>query len=131
MSDTGGRKDDRGKVRVDLVPPEGIDAAARAFGFGAGKYEPFNWAKGMAWLRLYGATLRHLLAWVGREEADSESGLSHLDHALASLMMLRAHVARQLGTDDRPLYAHPDPDALRAAEAANSAALLKTLDYLK
>lgn len=101
----GGRKDDTNKVRVDLVPPEGIEAAARAFGFGEKKYAAWNWAKGMAWLRLYGAVLRHMFAWLGREETDPESGLSHLDHALASLMMLRAHVARALGTDDRPTYA--------------------------
>ncbi len=103
----GGRKDDSAKVRVDLVPPEGIAAAARAFGYGEKKYAAWNWAKGMAWLRLYGATLRHLLAWVGREEVDPESGLNHLDHALASLMMLRAHVAQALGHDDRPSYADP------------------------
>lgn len=103
----GGRKDDASKVRVDLVPPEGVEAAARAFGFGAGKYEPWNWAKGMAWLRLYGAVVRHLLAWLGREETDPESGLNHLDHALASLMMLRTSVARRLGSDDRPSYVNP------------------------
>jgi hypothetical protein len=87
---------------VDLVPPEGILGAAAAFGYGAGKYGSWNWAKGLAWLRLYGACLRHLFAWVGGERADPESGLSHLDHALASLMMLKAHEVRGLGMDDRP-----------------------------
>lgn len=97
-----GVKHDQGKARVDLVPVTGIQAAARAFGFGAIKYAPWNWMKGMEWLRLYAATLRHLFAWATGEEKDPESGLCHLDHALASLMMLQGHVEGKLGVDNRP-----------------------------
>lgn len=103
-----GVKHDTGKARVDLVPVEGIMAAARAFGYGAEKYSPWNWAGGLAWLRLYGATLRHLFAWVAGEAVDEESGLHHLDHALASLLMLQAHVEGALGDDDRPA-SRPEP----------------------
>lgn len=107
MYETEARKDDQAKAPVDLVPTQGIEAAARAFAFGALKYSRYNWAKGMDWHRLYGATLRHLYAWQSGEEADSESGLSHLDHALASLLMLQAHSVCRLGTDDRPTYSQP------------------------
>jgi hypothetical protein len=98
---SGAKKFDGEKPRVDLVPVQGIVAAARAFTFGARKYSPWNWAKGMGWLRLFGATLRHLFAWAAGEEKDPESGLCHLDHALASLFMLQAHQELQLGKDDR------------------------------
>ena len=104
-----GVKHDEDKPRVDLVPVNGILAAARAFGYGAEKYTPWNWANGLAWLRLYGAILRHLFAWAAGEDKDPESGLSHLDHALASLMMLQAHVERGLGEDDRHLASDPLP----------------------
>lgn len=96
-----GVKDDGDKARVDLVPVSGIVAAARAFGYGADKYTPWNWTKGLAWGRLYGATLRHLFAWADGYAFDEESGLSHLDHAMASLMMLQAHEENGLGVDDR------------------------------
>lgn len=94
-------KKDQDKPRVDLVPVSSVQAAARAFGFGAKKYSPWNWMKGFEWLRLFGAVLRHLFAWAAGEEKDSESGLCHLDHALASLMMLQTHTELNLGTDDR------------------------------
>ncbi len=112
-----GVKYDQNKVRVDLVPVSGIQAAARAFSYGATKYAPWNWTLGMAWLRLYGATLRHLFSWAVREHKDPESGLCHLDHALASLMMLQAHVEKGLGTDDRPADRLP-PEAFTAFRVA-------------
>lgn len=97
-----GVKHDQGKPRVDLVPVSGILAAARGFGYGAEKYSPWNWASGLEWLRLYGAILRHLFAWVDGEETDGESGLHHLDHAMASLMMLQTSAEQGLGKDNRP-----------------------------
>ncbi len=103
MTDNKAVKYDGEKPRTDLVPPQSIMAAARAFTYGAKKYSPWNWALGMDWLRLYGATLRHLFQWLCGEKADSESGLSHLDHALASLMMLQCHEELKLGKDDRPV----------------------------
>lgn len=101
MSKAEGIKYDEDKPKVDLVPVNGIIAAARAFTFGAKKYSPWNWANGMAWLRLYAAVLRHLFAWARGEEKDGDSGLHHLDHALASLLMLQSHVELGLGRDDR------------------------------
>ena len=97
-----GVKNDSEKIRVDLVPTLSVIAAARAFTFGARKYSPWNWLKGLEWLRLYGAVLRHMLAWFMGERQDPESGLHPLDHALASLMMLQVHDELQLGKDDRP-----------------------------
>lgn len=97
-----GVKHDEGKTRVDLVPVWGIEAAARAFAYGAEKYESWNWLKGFEWLRLYAAVLRHLFAWAKGEDVDRESGLHHLDHAMADLMMLQAHAVQGLGEDNRP-----------------------------
>jgi len=94
-------KFDADKPRVDLVPVQGILAAARAFTFGAKKYSPWNWTKGLEWLRLYGAVLRHLFEFSVGHTKDKESGLHPLDHALASLLMLQAHVELGLGKDDR------------------------------
>jgi hypothetical protein len=61
-----------------------------------------NWENGFAWSRLFAAVLRHLFAWGRGERVDAEFGASHLDHALVSLMFLRAHELRKIGTDDVP-----------------------------
>lgn len=95
-------KADDDKPRPELIPAEAIAAAARAFAYGAKKYSAGNWAQGamLPVSRLHGAVLRHLTAWWGGEDADPESGLSHLDHASSALAMLVATVARG-GEDDR------------------------------
>lgn len=84
-----GTKSDEGKADLSLLPKAGLDSAARAFMFGSKKYERDNWKKGISNERLIAALLRHLTAWNDGELVDSESGLSHLDHAGATLMMLQ------------------------------------------
>lgn len=97
-----GRKDDADKVRMELLPPEFIEATATILTFGAKKYEARNWEKGMQWGRVYGALMRHLWAWWKREGKDVETGRSHLWHAACCLAFLIAYEQRQVGDDDRP-----------------------------
>jgi hypothetical protein len=94
-------KFDGDKPRLELVPPSAIIALGQVLGYGAAKYSEHNYLKGMAHTRLIGAALRHMFAWIGGEEIDPESGLSHLSHALASIAMLIETKARNVGTDDR------------------------------
>lgn len=76
-------------LRTDLVPPEGILAAARAMSGGVGKYGGGIVPKPAA--LHYAALLRHLLAWASGETTDAESGLSPLDHVAArALLLVRA-----------------------------------------
>lgn len=93
---------DAGKDRVDLVPIEGIHAAARAMSYGLTKYEIHNYRKGIAWASLYASIMRHLLMWFWDGRPDEESGLSHLDHAAADVLMLCAIVDLHPALDDRP-----------------------------
>lgn len=108
MSKETGTKHDTGKLRLELVPVEATEAMARAFTYGANKYGDWNWSKGIAHTRLFGATLRHMWAYFKGEDIDPESGNHHLDHALASLAMLRASIQNSLGIDDRPKYMNSD-----------------------
>lgn len=96
-----GIKHDGEKAPIDLVPEEYVLAAARAFSYGAKKYSEHNWREGMPSNRLYAALMRHLLAWNEGEQKDSESGLSHLDHAAASLAMLIATLKNKPELDSR------------------------------
>lgn len=98
-----GRKDDQGKTRYELLPPELLDGTARVLTFGAAKYDDRNWEKGMAWSRPFGALMRHMWAWWRGEANDPETGMSHLWHASCCLSFLIAYEQRKVGTDDRPV----------------------------
>jgi hypothetical protein len=97
-----GRKDDSGKMRMELLPPELLEGTAIVLGFGAKKYSDRNWEKGMKWGRVYGALMRHMWAWWRGEVADPETGYSHLWHAACCLSFLMAYEQRKIGEDDRP-----------------------------
>lgn len=97
-----GRKDDVGKPRMDLIPPEVPYALGRVLEFGAHKYADRNWEKGFAWGRSVAALKRHLAAWEAGQDIDPESGMPHLWHVLTNAAFLTTFEARGTGTDDRP-----------------------------
>lgn len=98
----GGVKHDSGKPRMELLDPLALQGLAQVLTFGASKYPgPHNWRKGFAYSRLLGAALRHIFAFMNGQDTDKESGLSHIDHALACLMFLSNHVKTGIGKDDR------------------------------
>jgi Domain of unknown function (DUF5664) len=96
-----GRKDDTGKITFDLLPDDALAAIQKILDFGAKKYAPRNWEKGMNWLRVWNACMRHLWAWVRCEKEDPESKLSHLWHAGCCILFLISFEIRKIGTDDR------------------------------
>nr|WP_244982022.1 dATP/dGTP diphosphohydrolase domain-containing protein [Corallococcus exercitus] len=61
----------------------------------------------MNWRRYVGAALRHTLAFARGEDTDPETGLSHLAHTAACLMILRELQIDSLGSDDRIKGAAP------------------------
>lgn len=95
-------KDDHQKEPMDLIPPEALFGTAEAFAIGAKKYGPRNWEKGLKMGRVFSALMRHLWAWWRGEDRDPESGVNHLHHAAACVMMLQAYVERgRVDLDDR------------------------------
>lgn len=106
-----GRKDDAGKVRMELIPPELLFAVAQILTFGANKYAARNWEQGMSWGRVFGALMRHMWCWWGGKgpttenflfgSTDGETGHSHLWHAACCIAFLIAFEERGAGTDDR------------------------------
>jgi len=97
-----GVKFDSDKIRMELLPPELLVGVADILTFGTKKYADRNWEKGMDWSRVYGALLRHLNAWWGGEDTDSETGKSHLWHAGCCIAFLITYEQRGIGNDDRP-----------------------------
>lgn len=97
----GAMKFDEEKPRMELLDPYAMEQLALVLTFGAKKYEPWNWTKGLAFSRLIGAALRHLFAFAKGEDLDPESGLSHLAHAMCCLMFLVSMTKRHPEFDDR------------------------------
>lgn len=87
-------KFDGDKIRPDLIPPSAINSLGEILAYGARKYNDRNWEKGLDYGRLYAATMRHLNAWFAGEDTDSESGMSHLSHALCCVAMLNDTVLK-------------------------------------
>lgn len=88
--DGGGYKTvmDNPKRLIELVPPILIAEIADVMTFGAKKYAPGNWMRGMSWSTVYGALQRHQTAWYMGEENDPDSGLPHMGHAGCCLAFL-------------------------------------------
>lgn len=90
-------KHDQDKLRLELVPISSIEAAARAFTYGAVKYADYNYAsgEGLDPERLVGALLRHLNELRKGVTHDPESKLHHMDHVLACAMMYEVQFKRR------------------------------------
>lgn len=101
LLDPGAAKFDQGKLRVDLIPIRPLEDLAAVYTFGAGKYADNNWRKGIAWMRIYGAILRHLWKWAKGIDLDEESGLPHLAHAAWSCFTLLEYRHTHPEMDDR------------------------------
>lgn len=98
---SGGIKLDQGKPGMYLVPYTAVAEIAKVLDFGAKKYAPGNWAKGIAYSRLISAAERHLGAFKDGEDKDPESSLSHVAHLGCCVLFLMWMVLRRPDLDDR------------------------------
>lgn len=127
---SGFSKHDGGKAPLDLLPPRALAQAARAMGHGAGKYGVWNWTRCDEPRRFAAAALRHIYAqtahWCDADDErgaslaiDPESGLPHLAHAAASVLILLDLMLMEKGT-----AAEADPgggcDTLQSATRATA-----------
>lgn len=91
------------KAPLDLVPWGAVVQVAPVFAVGAKKYGPHNWREYKIQRMTYlAAALRHLFADIDGQTIDPETGLPHVAHAIAGLMILLD--AQSLGycVDNRP-----------------------------
>lgn len=112
----------RTKPSLGNVPPGPLYEVALAFDDGAAKYGAVNWrVKKIQAAVCLNAAKRHLDCWFhGRDRAD-DSGVHHLAHAIAGLMILLD--AEQQGTmvDNRPLHNVPLDEILTNIAAQRKA----------
>lgn len=102
-----GLKYDTNKAMISLICRETLEGMAAALMYGMKKYTVGdksgrdNYKKGLQYTRVADSAIRHILAFLDGEDTDSESGLPHLDHALAALNMLKYQTVHNLDMDDR------------------------------
>lgn len=101
-----GVKYDTGKDPWFLFPWDAAKCIVIVLAFGAEKYAPRNWEKGMDWSRCFRACIGHMTDWWQTGEPDPETGYSHLWHAGCCILFLIAYELRGMGNDDRPFKSH-------------------------
>ena len=106
-----GKKFDIGKPQYSLLPWDAVEEVVRVLDFGAKKYGPRNWEKGMKWSRLFDSVTRHITNWFMGEDNDPESGLHHLAHAACCCLFMLAWALRKMDKfDDRPKRRKYEPE---------------------
>lgn len=81
-------KHDEDKVRLELVPASLMWAVGVIRTYGVQKYGDKESWRQVEPDRYKGALLRHLMAYLGGEEIDAESGYPHLWHAACNIAFL-------------------------------------------
>lgn len=99
-SETGGQKGTK-PIQLGSVDALALEQLGLVAGYGARKYERFNYLRGYGWSLNIDALLRHLLAFMRGEDLDPESGLPHTAHVAWHGMALTSFLLRGIGTDDR------------------------------
>ena len=115
---TGGQKG-RKLPQLGAIDPQSLLRVAEVAGFGAQKYERYNYLRGYAWSLSFDAMMRHALAFWGGEELDPESGLPHLAHCAWHCLAMISFQERGLGTDDR--YKQPGKPVAMAVNQPTAA----------
>lgn len=101
MSAPTGIKHDQNKPDMSLISSIAITKIAEVMTYGKIKYSANNWRGGFIWSRPLAAAFRHLYAYLGGEDKDPETGLSHLAHSACCLMFLLEFEDTHPELDDR------------------------------
>ena len=79
----------KGKLEWDQIDFESLEPLVEVLMFGETKYSRDNWKKGQLITELLGSLFRHIIAFQKGEDLDSESGKSHIGHAMCNLMFIQ------------------------------------------
>ena len=90
-----------GKLQWSLVDYESLEGLVRVLEYGATKYAPHNWKKGMPVTQVTESLMRHLFAFLRGEDVDPESGCRHISHVMCNAMFLEYIMREKPHFDDR------------------------------
>ena len=102
---TGAQREKMAATPYDLFPfAEVVPAYCEVAEFGAKKYAPWNWTKGLGQVQIMCSLLRHLWAYMRGEDCDCGprgSGLPHTHHILWNACALVHSRHHGIGDDRR------------------------------
>ena len=102
------------KAPMWLLPSTALIETAWAHQLGAERYGSYNWRSNKVNASTYvSAMLRHLMAFQDGQDADADSGRSHLAHIVANCNILMDAAACGTLIDDRPKMPAPAASPLR------------------
>lgn len=90
-----------GKRKWSLIDFRTMENMVKVLEYGATKYSANNWKKGLKVTETCESMIRHLLAFIGGENNDPESGLSHIGHIQCNAMFLEYMMRFKPEFDDR------------------------------
>lgn len=114
-TETGAAREAIGtKINVNLVPFALLGHASLGLNYGATKYAPRNFERGLSASSLCESIRRHLIAFENRETIDADSGLDHVSLLASSVAMLCHNYTHDVMVDDRPVPALGSPISAQA-----------------
>lgn len=91
------------KPSTHFIPKPVLYEVGNVLFSGARKYGAFNWRVAGVRASVYqNAAGRHTDAWQEGEDLDPDTGIHHLSHAIAGLMIIRDAMIQDKFVDDRP-----------------------------
>jgi len=90
-----------GKPQWSMVDFKSFEGMVRVLEFGAKKYAKDNWKKGLPVTQQCESLLRHMFAFMGGEDVDPETGISHIAHIQCNTMFLAYVMREKPEFDDR------------------------------
>lgn len=93
-----GLRYNKDKRKWSYVHFKSLEPMIEVLEFGAKKYAPFNWQKGLDLKEILESMQRHLAALMDGEEIDPESGISHVGHIQCNAMFYNYH--KQLNSNN-------------------------------
>lgn len=100
-TDGQGQRFNTGKLRYDLVPTYAQEQYVRVLTYGANKYAPNNWKRGMKWTSVLASMKRHIAAFEAGEDFDPETGELHMGHIMCNAAFLAEYYKIYPQGDDR------------------------------
>ena len=96
-----GERFNEGKLKWSLVSWRALEPMVQVLMFGAKKYAPNNWKKGVLYTETCESLQRHMNAFLEGEDNDKESKITHVGHILCNAMFLSYMFLFRKDMDDR------------------------------
>ena len=93
----------QGKLKWSLVDFKSLEGLVEVLEYGANKYAPDNWKKGMPVKEVAESLMRHLFAFLGGEDVDPESGCRHISHVMCNAMFIEFILREKAHYDNRKI----------------------------